>query len=134
MLLNGESIPSRPIKITDQTSEALAELLVADRALTATDHDSRINNGAGFAAQDPAGNNTANCGNFLVQIDTESMRSNNDDPGIYAGVSTIGSVLQAQLKYGSAAPSGSTILDVYAQYTCLLTLDMKGSQTFVVSV
>ena len=134
LLLNGESIPSRPIKITDQTSEALAELLVADRALLATDHDSRINNGAGFAAQDPTGADTANCGNFLVQIDTESMRSNNDDPGIYAGVSTIGSVLQAQLKYGSTAPSGATTLDFFAQYTCLLTLDMKGSQTFVVSV
>lgn len=134
LLLNGESIPSRPIRITDQASEALAELLVADRALVATDHDSRVNNGSGFAAQDPTGADTANCGNFLVQIDTESMRSNNDDPGIYAGVSTIGSVLQAQLKYGSTAPSGATTLDFFAQYTCLLTLDMKGSQTFVVSV
>lgn len=135
LLLNGESIPSRPIRITDQTSEALAELLVADRALVATDHDSRVNNGAGFAAQDPAGNNTANCGNFLVQIDTESMRSNNDDPGIYSGISTIGSVLQAQLKYGPKADiTGPTTIDFFAQYTSLLTLDMKGSQTFVLSV
>ena len=134
LLLNGESIPSRPIRITDQASEALAELLVADRALVSTDHDSRLNNGAGFAVQDPTGADTANCGNFLVQIDTESMRSNNDDPGIYAGVSTIGAVLQAQLKYGSTAPSGATTIDFFAQYTSLLTLDMKGSQTFVLSV
>ena len=135
LLLNGESIPSRPIRITNQTSEALAELLVADRALVATDHDSRVNNGAGFAAQDPAGTNTASCGNFLVQIDTESMRSNNDDPGIYAGISTIGSVLQAQLKYGPKADiTGPTTIDFFAQYTSLLTLDMKGSQTFVLSV
>ena len=134
LLLNGESIPTRPIKITNQASEALAELLIADRALTATDHDSRVNNGAGFAAQDPGGNDIARCGNFLVQIDTESMRSNNDDPGIYAGVSSIGSVLQAQLKYGAGAPSGATTIDFFAQYTSLLTLDMKGSQTFVLSV
>ena len=134
LLLNGESIPSRPIRITDQASEALAELLVADRALVSTDHDSRINRGAGFSAQDPTGADTANCGNFLVQIDTESMRSNNDDPGIYSGISTIGAVLQAQLKYGSSAPSGATTIDFFAQYTSLLTLDMKGSQTFVLSV
>ncbi len=136
LLLNGESIPSRPIRITDQASESLAELLIADRALVATDHDSRLNRGAGFAAQDPDGSNTVNCGNFLVQIDTESMRSNNDDPGIYAGVSTIGSVLQAQLKYGSSAPAGNAgfVIDFFAQYTSLLTLDMKGSQTFVLSV
>ena len=134
LLLNGESIPSRPIRITDQASEALAELLVADRALVSTDHDSRINRGAGFSAQDPTGADTANCGNFLVQIDTESMRSNNDDPGIYSGISTIGAVLQAQLKYGASAPSGATNIDFFAQYTSLLTLDMKGSQTFVLSV
>ena len=134
LLLNGESIPSRPIRITDQASEALAELLVADRALVATDHDSRLNVGAGFNAQDPTGADAANTGSFLVQIDTESMRSNNDDPGIYAGVSTIGSVLQAQLKYGSSNPNGATTIDFFAQYTSLLTLDMKGSQTFVLSV
>lgn len=135
LLLNGESIPSRPIRITDQASEALAELLVADRALVSQDHDSRLNRGAGFNAQDPTGADTANCGNFLVQIDTESMRSNNDDPGIYAGVSTIGSVLQAQLKYGPKNDiTGATTIDFFAQYTSLLTLDMKGSQTFVLSV
>ncbi len=134
LLLNGESIPSRPIKITNQASEPLAELLIADRALVATDHDSRVNIGAGFNADDPTGADADNTGSFLVQIDTESMRSNNDDPGIFSGVSTIGSVLQAQLKYNSSAPSGTTILDVFAQYTSLLTLDMKGSQTFVLSV
>lgn len=133
LLLNGESIPSRPIRITNQASEALAELLIADRALVATDHDSRVNIGAGFAADDPTGADADNTGSFLVQIDTESMRSNNDDPGIFAGISTIGGVLQAQLKYGAANPSGSTILDFYGQYTSLLSLDMKGAQVFIVS-
>lgn len=134
LLLNGESIPSRPIKISDQGSEALAELLVADRALVSSDHDSRINVGAGFAGQDPTGADAANTGSFLVQIDTESMRSNNDDPGIYAGVGTIGSVLQCQLKYGGTAPSGATTIDFFGQYTSLLSLDMNGTGTFVLSV
>ena len=102
--------------------------------MVATDHDSRVNIGAGFNADDPTGADGDNCGSFLVQVDTESMRSNQDDPGIYAGVSTIGSVLQAQLKYNANNPSGTTILDFFGQYTSLLTLDMKGSQTFVLSV
>ena len=142
LLLNGESIPSQRIKISsDSASEALAELLIADRALMATDHDSRINGGAGFLANDPDGSNAANTGNFQIQIDTESMRSNSDDPGIYSGVSTISSSLQAQLKFGAnrgaganADASGPTQIDFFAQYTSLLTLDMKGSQTFVLSV
>ena len=142
LLLNGESIPSQRIKISsDSAAEALAELLIADRALMATDHDSRINGGAGFLANDPDGSNAANTGNFQIQIDTESMRSNSDDPGIYSGVSTISSSLQAQLKFGAnrgaganADASGPTQIDFFAQYTSLLTLDMKGSQQFVVSV
>ena len=134
LLLNGESIPSRPIRITDQASEALAELLVADRALVATDHDSRVNRGAGFSAQNPSGTDTANCGNFQIQIDSESLRSNNDDPGLYSGISSIGSVLQSELVYGSNAGTPTITIDFFAQYTSLLTLDMKGSQTFVLSV
>ena len=73
LLLNGESIPSRPIRISDQASEALAELLVADRALLSSDHDSRLNLDNGFAENDRTGIDAANTGHFLVQIDTESM-------------------------------------------------------------
>ena len=143
LLLNGESIPSRPIRISDQASEALAELLVADRALLSSDHDSRLNLDNGFAENDRTGIDAANTGHFLVQIDTESMRSNSDDPGIYSGISSIGSVSQLVLKYGNtvntggagggAGDGGPTILDVYAQYTTLLSLDMNSSQVFIVS-
>ena len=140
LLLNGESIPSRPIRISDQASEALAELLVADRALLSSDHDSRLNLDNGFASDDRTGVDAANTGHFLVQIDTESMRSNSDDPGIYSGISSIGSVSQLVLKYGNTTNTGGagdaggpTILDVYAQYTTLLSLDMNSSQVFIVS-
>lgn len=140
LLLNGESIPSRPIRISDQASEALAELLVADRALLSSDHDSRLNLDNGFAENDRTGIDAANTGHFLVQIDTESMRSNSDDPGIYSGISSIGSVSQLVLKYGNTTNTGGagdaggpTILDVYAQYTTLLSLDMNSSQVFIVS-
>ena len=145
LLLNGESVPSQRIKVSsDSAAEALAELLIADRALMATDHDSRINGGDAttntFLLNDGNGAAAAGVGSFQIQIDTESMRSNSDDPGIYAGLSTISSSLQAQLKFGAtrgaagADASGPTVIDFFAQYTSLLTLDMKGSQQFVVSV
>lgn len=134
LLLNGQSIPERPIKI-DQISaaSALAETLVADRSLVAMDSLSRIGDGAGYAAQTPNGTNEANTGSFVLQIDTESMRSESNSPGIFAGVSTIGSVLQAQLEYGSAN-NVAVKLDFWAQYTTMLTLDMNASQTFISSV
>jgi len=133
LLLNGASIPERPIKITDTAATALAETLIADRSLVAFDSLSRVGDGAGYAAQLPTGADGANTGAFVLQIDTESMRSESNDPGIYAGVSTIGSVLQAQLEYG-ATSAAAIKLDFFAQYTQLLTLDMNASQTFIASV
>ena len=143
LLLNGESIPSRTIKnVNLQCAEVMAELLIADRALTNFSHDSRLNKDAavhpaaitgGFKAVAPTGA-TDNTGNFVVQIDTESMRSPDSD-AIYSGVSTIGGVLQLQTKYEAAAGSGiACTLDVYGQFTSLLSLDMKGSQTWINSI
>jgi len=136
LLINGEQLPARPIKVSDQGSEALAETLCADRSLVAYDHDSRINVGAGYAAQDPTGADAANTGSFLVEIDTESMRSPMDEAfgGLYSGLSSLGSVFQAQLKYGSTAPSGATNIHFFCQYTSLLTLDMNTNQQFLVAV
>ena len=133
LLLNGASIPERPIKISASCATALAETLVADRSLVAYDSISRVGDGAGYNAGTPNGASDAATGAFVLQIDTESMRSESDDPGIYAGVSTIGSVLQAQLEYG-AGDNVPIKLDFFAQYTQLLTLDMNASQTFIASV
>lgn len=133
LLLNGASIPERPIKIGASCATALAETLVADRSLVAYDSISRLGDGAAYNAQTPTGATDLTTGSFVLQIDTESMRSESDDPGIYAGVSTIGSVLQAQLEYG-AANGVACKIDFFAQYTQLLTLDMNASQTFIASV
>ncbi len=132
LLLNGASIPERPIKISDSCATALAETLVADRSLVAYDSLSRVGDNLAYNSQIPSGA-SGNVGAFVLQIDTESMRSESDDPGIYAGVSTIGSVLQAQLEYG-AANNRAIKLDFFAQFTQLLTLDMNASQTFIASV
>jgi len=150
LLINGEQLPARPIKVTDQASEALGELLIADRSLVAYDHDSRINGGAGYAAQDPTGATsvgggadpdtqgaaTPNVGNFMVQIDTESMRSPVDEHfgGLFSGISTISAVTQLQLVYGSTAPSGATNIHVYGQMTTQLVLDMNTNQQWIVAV
>lgn len=133
LLLNGAAIPERPIKISSDAATALAETLIADRSLVAFDSQNGVNVGAGYAAQTPTGAAAGTTGAFVLQIDTESMRSESDDPGIYAGVSTIGSVLQAQLEYG-AANGAACKIDFFAQYTQLLTLDMNASQTFIASV
>lgn len=133
LLLNGASIPERPIKIGASCATALAETLVADRSLVAFDSISRVGDGAGYNAATPNGASNGATGAFVLQIDTESMRSESDDPGIYAGVSTIGSVLQAQLEYG-ASDNVAIKLDFFAQFTQLLTLDMNASQTFIASV
>ena len=121
LLLNGASIPERPIKISTSCAEALAELLVADRSLVAFDSQNAINNAAAsYKAVAPDGSDDANTGSFVLQIDTESMRSESDDPGIFSG-----------------AAAGSNIacnIDFFAQYTQLLTLDMNSSQVFIASV
>ena len=136
LLLNGASIPERPIKISTSCAEALAELLVADRSLVAFDSQNAINNAAAsYKAVAPDGSDDANTGSFVLQIDTESMRSESDDPGIFSGVSTISAVVQAQLEYGAAAGSNIACnIDFFAQYTQLLTLDMNSSQVFIASV
>ncbi len=71
-------------------------------------------------------------GTFIGMIDTESMKPHADPDSLYSGLSTLGSVvpLVGTLNNGNAP---MTVL-VFAQYTLALTLDMNGSQTWVVSI
>jgi len=65
-------------------------------------------------------------------LDTESMRPHSDPESLYSGVSTLGSVVQLVGTLNSATVA-STLL-VHAQYTLAMTLDLNGSQTWVVSI
>jgi hypothetical protein len=65
-------------------------------------------------------------------IDTESMKPHADLDSLYSGLSTLGSVVQLVGTLNNGNPP-MTVL-VFAQYTLALTLDMNGSQTWVVSI
>jgi hypothetical protein len=154
--INGEEHPRKRIQVSaTNVSEVLAEIGVGSRSLADFNHQStltryRIVGGAGaddpvvlhpkFYLEDPAGTSAnanrheyeARRGTFMAMIDTESMKPHADPDSLYSGLSTLGSVVQL---VGTSAPTtvASTVL-VFAQYTLALTLDMNGSQTWVVSI
>jgi hypothetical protein len=66
-------------------------------------------------------------------LDTESTKPHADPDSLYSGLSTLDSVVElvGTLINGNNTPL--TVL-VFVQYTLALTLDMNGSQTWVVSI
>ena len=154
--INGEEHPRKRVQVSaTNVSEVIAEIGVGSRSLADFNHQSCLSRynitsaGAGAAAQytpkfyvtNPTGavGGTANelCyedrrGTFIGMIDTESMKPHADPDSLYSGLSTLGSVVQlvGTLNNGNAP---MTVL-VFAQYTLALTLDMNGSQTWVVSI
>lgn len=133
VLLNGAKIPQREILASSTNSaECLAELLVAEGALSAVAHSSRINDGEGYDAEIALGQASGSCGSFVSIVGLENMRSDSD--GLYSGVSSIGSVLQLELGFDSATLTATQTLDVYCEYTAQYSLDMNGEQLFMVSV
>ena len=147
LLINGQAFPERPILYdplqgaggNNAGAETLAETLVAQHALSDFGHDSQLNSSGAalgtagkFALTNSDGAAEATTGTFVCGIELESMAGKSAN--IYAGVSTIGAVVQARIVY-SAVPAATTYaLSFYCQNTILLTLDMNGLGTYVVSV
>jgi len=150
--INGEEHPRRRIEVSGTyVSEQIAEIMIGHRSLADFNHDSDLApyfvtaGGAGslpsFADRYYVGNPTgaptnvgdfeANRGIFLGVIDTEAMKPHADPDALYSGISTLGSVVQLVGNMTSA--TAATVL-VFAQYTLALTMDMNGSQTWVVSI
>jgi len=130
LTLNGERIPSRLIK--GSPAETMAEIAIRERTLGTFYHPSSINGDANtFNVNDGAGSSSATTGSYFLCVDLESMRPQSSDE-MYAGVSTVGGVLQSEIKAGVAIPA--SYIHYFAQNTINLTLDMNGSQTWVVSV
>ncbi len=153
--INGEEHPRKRVQVSaTNVSEVLAEIGVGSRSLADFNHQSSLNR---YTVTSPAGNQPAlfapkfyhdnptgvivnadrhnyetNRGTFVVMIDTESMKPHADPDSLYSGLSTLGSVVQlvGTLNNGNVP---MTVL-VLAQYTLALTLDMNGSQTWVVSI
>ena len=72
-------------------------------------------------------------GTFLASIELESAISNGKSSHIYSGVSTLASTVQLVTKHSGAVVSACTI-DCWANYTILMSLNMRGTAVFSVSV
>ena len=72
-------------------------------------------------------------GTFLASIELESAISNGKSSHIYSGVSTLASTVQLVTKHSAAVVSACTI-DTWANFTILMSLNMRGTGVFSVSV
>jgi hypothetical protein len=91
---------------------------------------------AGAAAAWNVAGSTAtasNIGTYLLSIELESSLSDGKSAAIYSGLSTIASTVQWVGKYADAGAQAFQI-DFYAQFTVLLSLDMRGSGVWSISV
>ena len=127
--VGGVQYPQIPLKDRrDQGAEVLAEALVSQRALLAYGHDSSLEIGAGFVADEPTGNGDANTGHFLIDLDLESQFSS----GIVAGLNCIGQVVQFESTY-DAGVTDAHVLDIFGEYTIMAQLDLN-SLTWAIAV
>ena len=151
--INGEEHPRKRIELSaTNVAEPVAEIMIGHRSLADFNHQSDLNPYAVTASSGTAnptfanryyvanptgaaggtGDYEGNRGVFLGVIDTEAMKPHADPDALYSGLSTLGSVVQL-VGNMTTATAPSTVL-VFAQYTLALTLDMNGSQTWVVSI
>ena len=89
-----------------------------------------VGQGAGGAS---AAGEASNIGTYLVGVDFESGLSVGASSHIYSGISTIASNVQAKLTYGGV-PANGLILDFFALHTIILSLNMRGTGVWAVSV
>jgi len=74
----------------------------------------------------------SNIGTFLAACEFESGLSDGKSSHIYSGISTIASVVQYKGTYSGAQSAAN--VDFFAQHTIMISLDMKGSGVYAVSV
>lgn len=134
----GQSIPQRKIEAGVTTlgkySSFMAEALVANHDLTNMDHQASIyQNGVttdNFELLDGVGAAAANVGSFVYSIETESLAYNSEKA--FSGINTIGQSVFLTNTYTNSHVAD--IVDVFAQSTVLLSLDMNGSGVYAISV
>jgi hypothetical protein len=164
IMVNGESYPARPVKIEDSCAEALAEFLLSDHSLVDFNKQSSFNLGVNgvtdgtksngldgqsvkgiiqpFVFDAPAGTengatdaSVSNIGTFLTAIEMETGLSDGKSARIYSGISTISSTVNYRGTYtGTAGSCVACQLDFFAQFTVLLSLNMRGTGVWAISV
>ena len=87
---------------------------------------------AGSLGSSAAASSESNIGTFLASCEFETGLSDGRSQTIYSGLSTIASVVQFRGEYASGVVAAD--LDFFAQYTVLLSLDMRGTGVFSISV
>ena len=139
LAVNGEEYPRKRIEISaTNISEALSEVGIAHQSLANFNHGSTIDPDKYYQVAPTgsvASDGTTSDGNFVGVIDTEAMAPHGGD-SLYSGLSTLGSVVQLVADCSPNNTDGGTSdsVLVFAQYTGALTLDLNGTQTWVVSI
>ena len=162
IFINGEQYPARPVDVTGKGAEALAEFLLSDHSLVNFDKQSSLtlahgvnasgnpyNNrdGAGVAddilepySLDAAAGTSpgaltaagaSNIGSFITAVETETGLSDGKSARIYSGVSTISSTVNYRGVYSAGLAAQ---LDFFAQFTVMLSLNMRGTGVYAISV
>ncbi len=129
--IGGVQYPQIAIKDrNDDGAETLAEALVSQRALLTWGHDSSVELGAKFNANEPSGADNANTGHYLIDLDLESQRV--DAGSLVAGVNCIGQVVQFESTY-DAGVTAAHVLDIFGEFTLMAMLDLN-SLTWSIAV
>ena len=77
----------------------------------------------------------SNIGTFICSVEFESGISDGKSATIYSGISTLASQVQLIAQYDRTAPANVAYsIDAFAQYSIIMSLDMRGSGVFAVSV
>ena len=75
---------------------------------------------------------SSNIGTFLASVEFESALSDGKSSTLYSGISTISSTTQYRGEYGDSTANAQ--LDFFAQYSVLLSLDMRGTGVWQISI
>jgi len=161
IFVNGEQYPARPVKVEGKCAEALAEFLLSDHSLVNFDKQSSFNLAVTGAAATLKSNgldgqcvngiikpyqlNTAdgtedgstaasasNIGSFITAIEMETGLSDGRSQRLYSGISTISSTVNYRGVYSNTSVAAQ--LDFFAQFTLLMSLNSRGTNTWAVSV
>jgi len=164
LLINGEAMPQRPIKVEGAGAEAIAEYLLSDHSLVNFDKQSSFNTAVAFNASvyngldansvgkvapapytynasvatgaSPGNASTAgNIGSFFAGLELETGLSDGRSQRLYSGISTISSTVNYRGLYnGGDDYTVAAEITFFLGYTVLLSLNSRGTNVWAISI